>query len=196
MLCLMTVLNMLCYSFPVGPPDPNDLIAVYPTSTYNLEKTDIQLLARLLVAEVSSLSEPARTDAALSILDVVFFQLEVGEAGDTLTDLLTFQPPGSGYWAYPPWVVFGCEGLLDQNACMDDRPVEWAVEVTLDYLKGQRGSCGGYAAYHSMPNQPVDCMIADGTAFYAYFHRGWYVQTQPEISAESTPTEPYRGEIE
>lgn len=129
-----------------------------------------ELEARLVHAEVNVMQGAGYWDASLSVLDTYHYWLAKGAFGETPEQVLGYSF-STGYYAFPPWVVYGCENLLDSR-CHDGEDITRAMRQVAYYYYGLRGRCSGYQNYHSMQGGPVECLVESGPWYVAY-HNGW-----------------------
>lgn len=137
---------------------------------FDVEPAHSELEARLVHAEVNVMQGSAYWDASLGVLSTYHYWLETGKFGDEPDEVLGYRF-STGYFAFPPWVVYGCENLLDSR-CHDGEDITRAMRQVAYWYYGMRGKCSGFQNYHSMAGGPVECIVDDGF-WYVAFHNGW-----------------------
>ena len=127
-----------------------------------LSDAEVDLLARLLEAEIFGMGGEAEYSAGLSVLDTVFERLAVEYGGDTTVEAVVTRPG-----QFPP-CVYSETGRVDTcGRAISLEPYKDLVEA---YQQGEDGQCPGYLNYHSQEGRVCDCLI-EGSGWICFYNK-------------------------
>lgn len=175
---LLSLLLVGCVVVPIVEPPLTYTPTRTPEPTATLEPTpepsqytqaEREMLSRLCVAEARGLGEQ-RENGCLAVISTVMRRITDGYLSDgTIEGTLAWNDGET--WQFPPYVIYGCENIAAPQACLDNEPLDWALEVVRRYENGMRSTCNNYLFYNSIIGGDMDCRI-DGNSQFIEFHNG------------------------
>jgi hypothetical protein len=118
-----------------------------------------------------------REDCALGVIETAALRthqqyLSEGTVESTLERHSVDPVTGWQTWQFPPWIVYGCQGIIGE-ACLDGYPMDWAYQAVNKFIEGERSSCSGYLFYDSIPGGRSECVIETktGRQFIEFYNR-------------------------
>lgn len=160
----MAVLLAVLIVLPIPDPDPTG--------------AEVDLLARLLAAEVGGVDGQAQIDMALSILDTVYWRTEHRVLSDGTVAGTVGWHSESGIFQFPPCLLWGPD-WSENDTCRSDADLDRYRLIVWAYEAGLRGSCREYSHYHSLPDKPGQCWIRSDNGMFMTFYDGRWNAPEP-----------------
>lgn len=145
----------------------------------HLSTNDRYVLECVVALEVGDMDEPARTQAALSVIDTIFLRASVEHS---LTFKQVLEIP---FFLSPITYEGGYDAILAHGCSV---PVQWVPHVVDLYLQGNHGLCPGYPHYHSVNGWGGQCVVVDDKGIYmrwtteSGWAQPWHPVPKPSLS--------------